>query len=91
MREYIVRRTKQDFRKYRGLNGAAAVAALQVASDTLALVRRQASISNSFAAEEPLVMASVVAGKKARSGAAAAPADGTVAEKTGAGGDPEEM
>ncbi len=91
MREYIVRRTKQDFRKYRGLNGAAAVAALQVASDTLALVRRQASISNSFAAEEPLVMASVVAGKKARAGAAAASADGTVAEKTGAGGDPEEM
>lgn len=91
VREYIVRRTRTDFRKNRALTGAAAAAALQSASDALALVRRQASISQSFASAEPSVMEAVSAAKKARGGAPAATDGAAATDKTGAGGDPEEM
>ena len=57
----------------------------------LALVRRQSAIAQSYAAVEPSVMDAVVASTKKRPAGAAAPDGSLTADKTGTGGDPEEM
>jgi hypothetical protein len=121
MREYVVRRTRDGFRKNRGATGPALAAAFNMvrvifalrfaasfasldsalahpvlpphqASEQLALVTRQAAISNAFSAG-PSVMMAITSKRSAAAapgGDGAAAAASATADGKGAG-DPEDM